>query len=139
MPYSAQEKALILERFMQNQSEAVRQRCVRRTMDRNSHPSMAATIQKFRKSGAQGWKRENRKDSGGYCASAFDVSRKPLGKYEECCSCTWNTTHYGTANFKAVLAFVPLQDAKSTRPFDIRLKKRLHFTVHFQNNPVGYS
>ena len=71
--------------------------------------------------------------------SAFEPSRIHSGKYQDCCNCNWNTMHYDTANFKTVLAFVPLQAAKSTRPFESRSGKRLHFAAHFQNSPVGYS
>ena len=53
MPYSAQEKALILEQFMQNQSVTVTQRWVRRTMDRNppSRNDILRWQQQFRNSG----------------------------------------------------------------------------------------
>ena len=38
-----------------------------------------------------------------------------------------------------MLAFVPLQAAKSTRLLTVDREKRLRFAAHCQNNTVGYS
>ena len=52
MPYSDQEKALILEQSVQNQSETVTQRWVRRTIDKNppSRNEILRWQQEFRNS-----------------------------------------------------------------------------------------
>ena len=82
MPYSAQEKVLILEQFMENQSVTVTQRWVRRTMDGNP-PSRNDIL----------WWHEQFRNSGNLAHGEVTEDQEGVGRIlRECISCFKKTT-----------------------------------------------
>ena len=144
MPYSAQEKALILEEFMQNQSVTVTQRWVRRTMDRNppSRNDILRWQQQFRNSGNLA----HRGGNGRPGRTAEDIARVRLMFQENPQASTRSAaTALGIPRttvqriLKQCLHLYPYKLQNLHALLRAGREKRLHFAAHCQNNPVGYS